>query len=180
MTKNKKRVSIGIMIGIVLMLVGCKAPGEDATLGDAFLGEAHENVKAAYGDDYLPSVPIEELYLQEVYGLDMTKVDKVIAEGPMMSVHVDTFIGIKAKSGEAEAIEETLNAYRDDMIKNSMQYPMNIAKVNASKVYRVKDHVFFLMLGATDSGENASEEEALAFAQKQVQIAIDAIEETQK
>lgn len=180
MNNFKERLSwVGIVV-LILTLAGCKAAGSNNTLGNEFLEKAYTNVKSAYGEDYIPSMTIEELYLQEVYGLDLSKIDKVIAEGPMMSVHVDTFIGVKAVEGEVDTVEKTLLDYREKLISESMQYPMNLSKVNASKVYKIKDHVFFIMLGASNPLENQSEEEALQFAKSQVQIAIDAIEETQK
>lgn len=180
MKNFKRHLFVGSIVVLILALVGCKAVGEQNTLGDAFLDKAYANVKSAYGEDYIPSMTIEDPYLQEVYGLDLSKIDKVIAEGPMMSVHVDTFIGIKAAQGQVDALEKSLIDYRDKLISEGMQYPMNLAKVNASKVYKIKDHVFFIMLGASTTVENQSEEEALQFAKAQVQIAIDAIEETQK
>lgn len=56
-----------------------------------------------------------------------------------------------------------------------MQYPGNMAKVNASRVLRHGDYVFFLMLGAIDDAAE-TDEQAATFAEEQTQIAVDAIE----
>ena len=54
------------------------------------------------------------------------------------------------------------------LINDSFQYPMNIAKVNAAKIVKHGDYVFFLMLGKYDDREEASDEERLEFAKEEV------------
>ena len=81
--------------------------------------------------------------------------------------------------GKADAVVSALNAYRDDLVNNSMQYPMNIPKVNASKVYQKGDYVFFIMLGAFAPDDlMADDSAAVTFHEEQNQIAIDAIDKT--
>ena len=65
----------------------------------------------------------------------------------MMSAHVDVFLGIKAKSGYADEVKEALTSYRSYLINETLQYPMNVEKVENSVVYQNGDYVFFLMLG---------------------------------
>ena len=140
------------------------------------LEEIHTAVKNAYGDDYMPNMAMDETALTEMVGVDMANVEEFIGESPMISAQVDTFIAIKAKEGKGDEVEAQLNAYRDKLVNDSFQYPMNMAKVNASQVLRKGDYVFFLMVGAVDERADATEEEAAAFAQEQVQIGVDAIE----
>ena len=83
---------------------------------------------------------------------------------------------MRAKPGKGETVAGAMWQYRDNLVTNSMQYPMNMPKVNASTVHVVGDHVFFLMLGAYNENMDATEEEALAFAQDQVKLGLDAIE----
>ena len=148
-----------------------EAPAVDA---DAKLVELHNALKEAYGENYLPSMPLDEMMLAEVIGVDMANVESFIAEMPMMSAHVDTFIGIKAKEGKANAVEADLNAYRDNVVNNSMQYPMNEEKVKASEVVRKGDYVFFVMLGQIPD-ETISD--TATFAKEQMQIGLDKLEE---
>ena len=133
-----------------------------------------EAMKEAYGENYLPSMQLDDVMLSEVYGINMDNVESFIAEAPMISAHVDTFIAIKAKEGKADEVEAELNAYRDDQINNAMQYPMNEAKVKASQVVRKDDYVFFVMLGQIPD-ETVSD--TAAFAKEQIQIGLDKIEE---
>lgn len=161
----------------LLVLSGCAGGGgKTPVLDEAFLGQAHEAVKQAYGEAYLPSMPLEEAMLTDIYGLPMEDVEAFVAEGPMMSTQVDTFIGLRAKPGKGETVAGAMRQYRDNLVTNSMQYPMNMPKVNASTVHVVGDHVFFLILGAYNENMDATEEEALAFAQDQVKLGLDAIE----
>jgi len=112
--------------------------------------------------------------MAEVIGIDMSNVESFIAEMPMMSAHVDTFIGIKAKEGKADQVEEELKAYHNNILENSMQYPMNEDKVKASQVIRKGDYVFMMMLGQIPD-ETISD--TAAFAKEQMQIGLDKLEE---
>lgn len=105
-------------------------------------------VKSAYGENYLPSMDLTAEDLKTRFGLNSEDYTEAIGQVAMMSTQVDTFVAVHAKEGKAESIVSALNAYRDDLVNNSLQYPMNIPKVNASKVYQKGDYVFFIMLGA--------------------------------
>ena len=140
------------------------------------LADVVQAVKDAYGENYLPSTPLDEQMLTDIYGLDMENVEEVIGEAPMISAHVDTFIAVKAKEGKGEAVEKELQEYLDYVVENSVNYPMNVAKVQAAKVVRHGDYVFYVMLGGYDDRTDVSEEESVKFAQEQVQIGVDAID----
>lgn len=139
------------------------------------LEDLSQAVKDAYGDDYVPSMTYDETMIAETFGLNMDNVDSFIGEGPMMSAHVDQMLIVKAKEGKGEEVEKELQAYRQKLLDNSMQYPSNLAKVNAATVERMGDYVFFFMLGAFDEREDATEDEQLTFAQQEVQKAVDAV-----
>ena len=128
------------------------------------LSEIAEAVKEKYGEDYLPSMPLEADMLKEIYGVNMDDVEEFVAEAPMMSAHVDTFIAMKAKEGKGEEIEAQLQ-----------KYPMNVAKVQAGQVVRHGDYVFYVMLGKYDDRLDVSEEDSVKFAKEQVQIGLDTI-----
>ena len=141
---------------------------------DAKLTELHTALKEAYGENYLPSMPLDETMMAEVVGIDMANVESFIAEMPMMSAHVDTFIGIKAKEGKADDVEAELKAYHNNILENSMQYPMNEEKVKASQVIRKGDYVFMMMLGQIP---DETITDTAKFAQEQMQIGLDKLEE---
>jgi hypothetical protein len=158
---------------VAILSAGCSDSEEKAHHADCkdltFLEDAHEAVVSAYGDFYIPSVSIETSELETVYD--------IIAERPMMSTVVDTFIGIRAKEGCAQEIAGALNAYRDKLMEDESIDPINRAKVEASTVCTVEDHVFFLMLGAPNERVDISDEEALDFASHETEKGVTAIEE---
>lgn len=139
------------------------------------LAKVTKAVKKAYGDNYLPNMEYDSLYLKEIIGLDSSTYDAVVAEGPMMSAQVDTFIAVHAKSGKKTEVEKALKAYQSYLINDSFQYPMNLPKVNASKVVTVGDYVFFVMLGKINSDLDADEGKLLTYYEKQNDIGIHAI-----
>ena len=136
-------------------------------------------VKSAYGENYLPSMDLTAEDLKTRFGLNSEDYTEAIGQVAMMSTQVDTFVAVHAKEGKAESIVSALNAYRDDLVNNSLQYPMNIPKVNASKVYQKGDYVFFIMLGAFAPDDLlADDPAAVTFHEEQNQIASDAIDKT--
>lgn len=155
-----------------------ETPNEDSesaeTEVDAKLTELHEALKKAYGENYLPASALDETMLGEVMGVDTENVESFIAEMPLMSAHVDTFVAIKAKEGKGEQVEEELNAYRTNLVENGLQYPQNEEKVKNSQVIRKGDYVFFLMLGQIP---DETVTDTAAFAKEQMQIGIDKLEE---
>lgn len=141
------------------------------------LEKVHQAVKDVYGENYIPSAPYDAQALNDMFGISEDLYEESIAEGPMISVHVDTFLAFKAKEGKGAEIEKLLNDYRTTLVEDSMQYPMNISKVEASEVVRHGDYVFFVMLGtASDEALEKGEEEALKSSQEENKKAVDAID----
>ena len=130
-------------------------------------------IKKAYGDDFLPDEDMNEAEYTETYGLNMDDVEEIKAQIAMISFQPDRLLVVKCKEGKGEEVEKTLSAARDSLIENGMWYPMNLPKVEASKVVRSGDYVAYIMLGETGD-DTASEEEANKFAEEQVQKGVDA------
>lgn len=113
--------------------------GQDAAV-DEKLTQIHQAVKDAY-EEYIPSAPYDQAALEDLFGVSSDLYDSYIAEGPMISVHVETFVGIAAKEGKGEEVEQALNEYRDNLLADTLQYPMNLVKIQASQVIRHGDYV---------------------------------------
>lgn len=140
------------------------------------LDEIHAAVKEAYGENYIPSAPFDEQGMKELFGVNSDLYDSFIAEGPMISVHVETFVAVKAKEGKGEDVAKHLNDYRESQLNDALQYPMNLPKLEASQVVRHGDYVFFVMLGSPSmEAEEKGEDAALESAKENNQIAIDII-----
>lgn len=172
----------------VTVVTGCQArPAQDATQGtvqettqepttarEVKLEDVYTAVKEAYGDQYIPSMEYDEQLMTDLFGISPEMYVSYIAEGPMISVHVDQFIAVEAREGKGEEVETLLNEYRDSQLNDALQYPMNLPKIEASEVVRHGDYVFFVMLGAMDQ-EAADEAEALEAAKESNRIGVDVI-----
>lgn len=149
---------------------------QDAQEQEVNLADIYDKVKEAYGEDFIPSAEFDEESFENIFGISKDLYDSYIAEGPMISVHVDTWVSVKAKEGKGQEVEDLLNAYRTTLIEDSVQYPMNLPKIQASEVVRHGDYVFFVMLGTpSQEAEEQGEEEALKSAKENNQIAVSII-----
>ena len=143
------------------------------------LQNAKKAVADALGDDYWPDSEIPEEMLNETYGVSADLYDAYLGECPMISVNVDTLLIIHAKDGKVEDVENALNAYRDSLVNDTMQYPMNLGKIQASRVERIGDYVCFVQLGAdTSSVEEQGDEAVITYCQEQNELALEAIRQT--
>ncbi|WP_029502317.1 DUF4358 domain-containing protein [Lachnoclostridium phytofermentans] len=139
------------------------------------LDKVHEEIKKAYGENYLPNMPFTVENLDEQFGIKADWYDAAIAEGPMMSAHVDKFIGIHATEGNLENVQNALKKYHEGLLADTMQYPMNLLKIQASKVETVGDYVFFVMLGTIDEMAYTEDSDMIKAYEEQNQIALDII-----
>lgn len=128
------------------------------------------------GDNYWPDTPIIPEMLEGTYGINADMYEDYLAESPMISANVDTLILIKAKEDKVADVEEALNAYRENLVNDTMQYPMNLGKIQASRIERIGNYVCFVQLGG-DTDMDASEEDVIAKCQEQNELAITVIEQ---
>lgn len=140
------------------------------------LVDVFQKVVDAYGEDYIPSMDMDENQLKDVVGINMDNVEAFMAQGPMVSTHVDTFIAIKAKEGMGDEVSTQLDAYRDKLLEDTASYPMNRPKIEASVVKQEGDYVFFLMLGKYDDAET-DETKLLKFYDEQTAIGVNVLNE---
>lgn len=181
-----KKIVMTLALVAVLGFTGCSKTNTNAGQNSqteanenvdyaAQLDEIHTAVKNAYGENYLANMPFDAETLENVYGISEDMYDVIVAEGPMMSVHVDNFIAVHPTEGKKQAVVDALTAYRDDQINNSLQYPMNLMKLEASQVKEVGDYVFYVCLGSTNEMFEDEAAELKAY-QELNQVAFDAID----
>lgn len=133
-------------------------------------------VVAALGENYWPNMPIPTDFLEGTYGITSDMYDDYLAEMPMISTNVDTLLIIKAKDGMVESVEEALNTYRDAMVSDTMQYPMNVGKIQASRIETIGNYVCFVQLGAdTMTASESGDEAVIAQCQEANELAIEVI-----
>lgn len=137
-----------------------------------------EAVAAKLGDQYWPDMPIPAEMLEMTYGLTPDMYEDYMGETPMISAQVDTLLIVKPAEGQADAVEEALQNYRTDLVENSLQYPMNLGKVQASAVDRAGDYVCFVLMGGAMEGVDEDDEEAqIAYCQQINQSVLELIAE---
>lgn len=170
---SNKKINLGMAALVASMImVGCgtndtETPNTPSTEQNATTGEmaasgqlsaVFEAVKTAMGEDYLPNMLMEDAEMvSEMYGLDLSLCKEFIVETPMIGMHPDLFIGVEAKDGQVEAVEAALLAYKEQLINDTMQYPMNLPKIAATDVLRVDNYVFLALMGY--NGEVPAESE---------------------
>lgn len=153
------------------------ASTEAETAADVSLGDILDDIKEAYGESYLPDSEINGQTMKNVVGLSPDLCEEYVGEMPMISTHVETFIGVKAKEGSADDVENAMTAYRDYLLNDAIQYPMNLPTLEASQVVRHDNYVFFVMVGRPDDQAlEEGDEAALASAKENNQKAIDIID----
>lgn len=154
--------------------VATEAPVEDAvqTVDIVTLKQAVVDV---LGENYWPNTEMPAEFL-EGFGLTSDMYDAFFGEMPMISTNADTLIIIQAKDGQVEAVEEVLNNYRENLVNDTMQYPMNVGKIQASRISTFGNFVCFVQLGADvmdllESGDEA----VIKHCQEQNELALEAI-----
>lgn len=136
--------------------------------------DIYKAVVKAYGKNYVPSEKLDEEAITDLIGLTPDMYENCIFEMPAMSVKVDTFAVVKAAEGKTEEVYNKLSEYRDVLVNDTMQYPMNMLKIQASKVITEGDYVFFIMLSGYDN-TLTEDDELLEYYKNQNEIAVEAI-----
>lgn len=155
-------------------------PGSEAEGGysqDITMQEIKDAVVEILAENYWPDMAIDATSLEEIYGITPDMYEDYLAECPMISVNVDTLIIVKAKEGQEEAVINALETYREKNISENIQYPMNLGKVQASRIEAYDNYVCFVQLGAdTTAAMDVSEEAVVDQCLEENERALDAIE----
>ena len=128
---------------------------EEAT---AELTDVQTAIQTLLGDNYVANMPYDAMFLNDIYGVQEGWYDAVVAAGPMMSAHVDTFIAIRPTEGNFDNVKNALENYQTILKEDTFQYPSNLPKIQASRLEVVGDYIFFFMLGFIDDTQYDSEE----------------------
>lgn len=140
---------------------------------DGTVNKIADAIKAAYGENYLPQMPVEAEMASTVFGLEEGSYTEFFAETPMISAQVDTLLIVKAAEGKAVDVKAAVDAYRQRLLDDTMQYPMNVPKIQASQVVQNGDYVAFILLGGYDETLE-TDEQLLQYAEEQTKIGVDA------
>ncbi len=138
--------------------------GKDSTAVTATPAEIEKKIADAVGtDNYLCDTEIEKDWLQNSFGLDLSKVDSYVAkQNSVSSVNPDTVIILKTKDGYADEAVKLLNDNFAQMVDYIRQYPFGTAKVLNGRLYQSGDYVVYVIAGASYDGEDSEAEAKLA------------------
>lgn len=149
-------------------------PVDDAAPAvDVSVEELHNAIKEAYGENYLPNMPIDQQMLTDLYGIEAEWVEDFVAEMPMIMTNVDTLIIVKPTEGNSANVLNALTAYYDYQNNDAMQYPMNIQKVKATQVFEKGGFVFYFTLGTLSDDVLFMEGDEAVIAQTQYDAAME-------
>lgn len=156
--------SLMMMLLAACVLVGCggKKESQEGTAAgfrnDVSTQTIVETVASELGDDYWPDMEITPEYLSDIYGISEDMYEEAYAQMPMISTNVDTLIVVKAAEDTVEDVQNALNTYKEAMVQDTFQYPVNIPKIQASEIATYGNYVCFVQLGADMGGEMDDEE----------------------
>ena len=155
---------IWIMIFVVCLLMGCTRGNthvEEETSGrrdDVSAKVLVEAVASELGDEYWADMELAPEYLEDWYGISSDLYEEYYGQTPMISANVDALIVVKAAEDKKEKVEEALRAYRDKLVNDTMQYPSNIPKIQASMIETYGNYVCFVQLGGSMNNQEDEEE----------------------
>lgn len=125
-------------------------------------------VAAKLGEEYWPEIQVTKEQMEAIIGISPDVYEDYFFEMPMMSAHVDALLVAKAKEGQTESLEKAVKAYQENLKNDTMQYPMNIGKIQASMVETVGQYVCFVQLGGDTAGiDEKGDEAVIAYCQEQ-------------
>lgn len=174
-----------VLMSIVVLAFGAAGCGSQSTddneepfdvsngWSEEMAGLRQAVVDALGEENYWPNEPLLDVAnFEDRYGLSSDQYLDFIAEIPVINVNVDTLVIVRARQAKVADVEAALNAYRDSQINVAQQYPINLGKVQASKVETIGNYVIFVMLG---EGTGDSVEADIASCQQTNDQAIEAI-----
>lgn len=130
-------------------------------------------VAKAYGENYLPDQAMDAEMIESEFGLTKDMYDEVVAEAPLIGFHPDRLVIVKPKKGKEADVKRALEDALLVMKEQQMQYPVNVAKVNAGKVLEKDGYYCFMILGKTDD-TSENDDDAAKFAEEQINIGVKA------
>lgn len=149
---------------------GSESNDKNSTLSAKGLRDA---VAKAYGENYLPDQAMDAEMIESEFGLTKDMYDEVVAEAPLIGFHPDRLVIVKPKKGKEANVKRALEDALLVMKEQQMQYPVNVAKVNAGKVLEKDGYYCFMILGETDD-TSENDDDAAKFAEKQINIGVKA------
>lgn len=143
--------------------------------GKITLKELGGAVASVLQDSYWPNQEMEESEIEEKLGITKDQYKNCYFEYAHLKDNLDQLVLVQCKDKEISNVAFALEKYRDDLIMNHQNQPINYAKANASRIEIIDEYVCFVLLGGNlDVVEE--EENRMAYCTEQNEKAIDTLE----
>lgn len=117
-------------------------------------------------DNYLCNTDIEESWLKNSFGFDMTKIKSYVAkQNAISAVNLDTVIILDVEDGYADTAVDILNNSYAQTVSYIRQYAFGVGKVLNARIYKEGNYVMYILAGASYDGNDAEQEDELAVAE---------------
>lgn len=143
--------------------------------GNLTLKDLSEVVSRAIREEYWPNEIMEEAVIQEKLGITKDQYEDCFFEYTHLKDNLDQFIIIEYEDNELENVQIALEKYRDNLIVEHQDQPINYAKANASRIEVIDEYICLVLLGG-DLEHIENEEERMLICQEQNEKAIDMLE----
>ena len=141
------------------------------------LTQLKDSVKELMGDQYWPEVSLSGQELEDKTGITEDMYVDFLAEEQSMDAHIDTMIIIHAREAHIGDVEQALENYRAQTIRQNQNYPQNLCKAEASRMETIEDYVCFVQLGAdTTVVADQGKDEIIAYCQEENERALYVLE----
>lgn len=173
-----------ILAGMAAMLLvtGCSAGESNSENGNAgwrddVSSKALVNAVAEeLGEEYWADMELEPELLDDWYGISEDMYEEYYGQTPMISANVDSLIIVKAEPERLEDVQNALDTYQEAMLQDTLQYPSNIPKIQASMIQTYGDYVCFVQLGGSMDDVQDDEEAMAESCQRMNEQALSVIE----
>ena len=143
--------------------------------GNLTLKDLSEAVSRAIKEEYWPNEVMEEAEIQKKLGITRDQYDDCYFEYTHLKDNLDQLIIIEYEDDQLGNLEMALEKYRDNLIVEHQEQPINYAKANASRIEVIDDYICMVLLGG-DLDHIDNDEERMLICQEQNEKAIDMLE----
>ena len=151
---------------------------DDSTASEITPASIEKAIADAVGsENYLCDTDIEESWLKNSFGLDLSKVKSYVAkQNAISAVNLDTVIILETEDSYADTAVELLNESYSGAVSYIRQYAFGVGKVMNARIYKEGNYVMYILAGANYEGNDAEKEDEFAVSEyKKIDDALNSI-----
>ena len=125
---------------LALAMFGCSSTKKATTID---VQETLDTIITTYFSE-MASMPYEEMYVSEVFGLTEEEIVSFAGVTPMISAVATDVAVFEAQEGKVEDVKAAVESYKE-FKKNNAWYPIETENAEKAVVYVNGNYVFFIM-----------------------------------